>query len=224
MDIITDSTIGDDHARFNQAPGTNFCFAAQMNIRVDDRVGTNLDIDVDVAVIRVDQGHPFSHQLLVDPLPHNDCRFGQLTPVINPHDFLLVNDQGRDSALFIVGRGNDVGQVILILGIVITDRLQGCEYPGGFKGVNSGINLTDQLLLSVRIFLLDDGCNLVTLANNPAIAGRIINNRRQQRDRGLFRSVHLQHCRKGLLPQQRNISTEQQNCTIKAGQSFFGTQ
>ena len=58
----------------------------------------------------------------VDPLPQDRRRFGQLDPVVDPHDLLRIGHGIGDAELSLAPRRlYDVGQVVFPLGIVVAE-------------------------------------------------------------------------------------------------------
>jgi hypothetical protein len=81
-------------------------------------IGTHLDLRVDVGVGGVHDGDARGHELLVLVLSHNCAQFSEFIPGIDPSNFVrVVNHDGFHRQLSPAIQGNQVGEVVLALGV-----------------------------------------------------------------------------------------------------------
>src|SRR5512133_581357 len=66
--IVADTAAVNRYAAFDRAAGADGRCAADPAIGVDDRIGADHNAMVDIAMLRVEQGNPCAHQLVIDPM------------------------------------------------------------------------------------------------------------------------------------------------------------
>ena len=94
---------------------------------------------------------------------------------------MVGDDQGRHGQARGAGVCDHVGEVDLTLVVVRAQRGQGPAQMSGVEDVDAGIDLRDGALLGAGIALLDDGRHgAVGLAHDPAVAGGVVQDGRQQ--------------------------------------------
>ena len=97
----------------------------------------------------------------------------QLPAVVDALHLLgVVDGEGVDAVAGVVEDGDDVGQVVLALGVVGRDPPQGRAEQVAPEAVDGGVDLLDGPLLRGGVGLLDHpGDQPVLVADQPAVAG-----------------------------------------------------
>ena len=72
------------------------------------------------------------------------------------------------------GGGDDVGQVILTLGIVVGECCQPCAQFGGRGHQDAGIDFLDGELGGAGILLFDDAYQAALFAHDASVAGGVV--------------------------------------------------
>ena len=89
---------------------------------MDDRVGADGDVTVDVGGRRILDGDAGRHQLGIFSLSHDSAHFRQLRPAVDSANLIGVRDfQRLDFSSLAAINGNQVGKVILALGVLGSD-------------------------------------------------------------------------------------------------------
>ena len=91
----------------------------------------------------------------------------------------------RDFATFGIGHGDNIGNVIFALHVVIGQLSQPAFEIRPVGDQNSGINFLNPTLLFAGVFMLNNAGYRTVMARNAAIAGRIVQLHRQQTDAAL---------------------------------------
>ena len=102
---------------------------------------------------------------------------------------------------------DDIGQIILALGIVIGNVMQHIPQKGHIKAVNAGVYFVDKEFFRRAVFLFDNFDDLpFIIADDTAIPRRIRHMRRQYRCRSTAFFMAVDEGRKGLCRYQRRIT------------------
>ena len=112
----------------------------------------------------------------------------QLDPVVDPLGLPAVVDQTTHPPVCagLAGDGEHVGQVQLALIVGRRDLGQRGSQICGVEDVDAGVDLGDLPLSVIGVAVLDDAAHqAVGVAQDPAVAGRVGNLRRQHGDRQL---------------------------------------
>jgi hypothetical protein len=110
-------------------------------------------------------------------------QLGQLDLAVDAQHFpLAFGLRGAHRQAFGHRQRDDVGQVVLALGIVVLQFAQPVGQTGRRNGHDAGIDLTDGLLLGRRILFLDDADHVAGgVTDDAAVAGRVGKIDRQHR-------------------------------------------
>src|SRR5206468_8821249 len=114
------------------------------NAWMDDRVGADSDVAVDVGRRRILDGDAGRHQLGILPLSHDSAHFRQLRPAVDSANFIGVRDfQRLDFSSLTAINGNQVGKVILALGILGSDSSNRYEQTLERERIDPRVDLTN---------------------------------------------------------------------------------
>ena len=141
---------------------------------------------------------------------------GQVDPIVDAQDRLRVVDrEGRDAVVVAPEDLEDVGEVVLALGVVGLHALERREEARAVEGVDAGIDLTDPQLglvgVARRLGLGDVLDAAVGAAHDPAIAGGIVELDGGDGGRGAAAGVGLQDGREQLRGDQGRVAVDDQD-------------
>src|SRR6185503_12295418 len=135
------------------------------------RVGADFDVRIDVGRGRVDDGDAGCHQFFVFCLSHDSAHFREFGAAVDPPDFLGIVDNERfDRQLPPAVDGNQVGQVVLALGVLRGDSAQRVEQRRQVEGVDTAVDLSNLTHVRRRVTLLDDPGDASPRANDAPVA------------------------------------------------------
>ena len=148
---------------------------------MDDRVRTNVNIDINKRTVGIDNRHAARHQRFTFVPPHYAIDGGKFLARVDSQHFVGVFDlESSDLLAILCQDSNRIGQVKLALGVIGPDFRQRFEQHRGIEDVNARIDFTNLQNFRARIAMLNDGIHLiVALPNNAAITVRIRQLRRQ---------------------------------------------
>jgi hypothetical protein len=103
-------------------------------------------------------------------------QFGQLHLAVDAQHFpFALRLRGTHRQALGDRQRDDVGQVVLALGVVVLQLAQPVGQAGRRDGHDAGIDLADRLLLGRRVLLLDDADHVAgRIAHDAAVAGRLV--------------------------------------------------
>ena len=193
----------------------------QVHEGFDDGVGANLDLGINHAGFRPENGHARGHELGALARPYLGIQLRQFRPVVCPRDFMLIAGLFRQHLGTLAGQDTgDIGQVILAMRIVGTQFVEVLEQRLGGESVDPGIRFADLLLLRRELLLLDDGFDLVRraprlfLADNASVAGRVREVGGQNRHGRVILPVKVEDPGDGLGAEQGNVAGEHQHVVV----------
>ncbi len=179
----------------------------------------DIDIDRDIApdrhhtalieAARIRQSNPMQTQRMGCTLLVMPFQPRQLPWIVGPLDLDRIRaDHERRRPMFTGSHGEDIGEVILALGIAIAQRRQPDAQGSHIDRHDAGIDGPHRALIRTGIAILDDRRNpSLTVANHPTVAGRIRRFAGQHRQR----AGRLQQRVQRLRPDQRHITVEHQH-------------
>ncbi len=213
--FMNDGTIGDagvaQHAiGANPDPVAEHHIAFDDHVDVDHRVTTVTQTATQIETCRVDQRQAGEHQrarlaALVAALEHR-----QLLPVIDPGNLFLAGRCQRLHDHAVAGRQrDDIGQVVLALGIVVAEPPEPVAQLRGRHGHDAGVDLADGTLGAARVLVLDD-CRdpPVLIAPDASITARVGKLDGQQCQRAFLGNRH--QFAQGTFPHQWHIAIQNQ--------------
>ena len=158
------------------APAANRGSPLDRNAGMDDGVGANDDVAIDVCRSGILDRDPCVHQFCVFLLSHDAADLRQLAAAVDAADFVGIRDEDRLDALPSAPKDCDqVGQVVLVLRVQSGNAANPIEQSAQGKGINTGIDFADFPLRRRRVFFLDDTGNLIAGPYYPAIAVGVVN-------------------------------------------------
>ncbi len=124
--------------------------------------------------------------------------------------FPLRRRLGRDDRHAVRHRhGDDVGQVVLTLGVVVLQRAQPLLQARGRHHQNAAVDLFNGTFGFVRVFLLDDAHNFAVFTDDAAEPGRIVLHHGQDAQLVVAGHVHQRLQRGG--SGQRHVAVQYQS-------------
>ena len=193
----------------------------QVHEGLDDGVGANLDLGIDHAGFRTENGDAGGHELGALARPYLGIQLRQLGAVVCPRDFMLIGGLFRQHPGTLAGQdAGDIGQVILAMRIVGAQFVEVLEQRLGGEGVDAGIRFANLLLLRRELLLLDDGFDLVgraprlLLADDASVAGRVREVGGQNGHGRVILAVKVEDPGDGLGAEQGNVAGEHQHVVI----------
>jgi hypothetical protein len=142
---------------------------------VNNRVHADGDAEIDVGGCRILDRHAGRHQFRNCVVAHNSTDGRELGAAVDASNLVRVRDgDGFDNPALPPEDGHEVGQVILVLGILGRDAAHRVEQTSQREGINTRIDFTDFLLSRRRVLVLNDPCNLLAVADDPAVAARLV--------------------------------------------------
>ena len=146
--------------------------AEELGAGQDRHVGCEQDGGVDPGRRGVHHGHALAHPVLDDAAVELASELGQLDAVVGTLGLHHVVERERaDREPRLAGQADDVGEVVLALGVVVAHARQGVDEELGVEGEDAGVDLADLALLGRGVLLLDDRLDVALgVADDPAVA------------------------------------------------------
>ena len=130
---------------------------------------------------RVRQAHAGVHQRLGAPALQAPLELGELRRAVDAEHFGFVGRRhGHHRHAVCHSERNDIGQVVLVLGVVVGQLLEPAFEVARRRGHHAGVDLADESLRLGRILVLDDRAHLFAVAHDAAVAGGVGELDRQQ--------------------------------------------
>ena len=178
-------------------------------IDIDAHIARASEAAAHVDARRVGQRGAVAHQLRGDLPLINALEFGQLRLAVHAQRFPGGAGLGRTNLHLIRHRGgNDVGEVILFLRILVLQSREPGLKARGRQHHDAGIDFTQRPFGRGCIIFLDDALDLAAAAHDAAITMRIVEFEREQRE-SLARGPVKRHQR--LRPGERHVAVEHQS-------------
>ena len=145
-DIGSDVAVfADDRMALEDRPRIKYRIAADGNGRID------------IGIIGIDDRNAVSHELLKLATAQNLFGFGHLLAGIDAQRFVIRRcRKGADNVARRYEHADDIGQIILALGIVIGNVMQHIPQKGHIKAVNAGVYFVDKEFFRRAVFLFDN--------------------------------------------------------------------
>ena len=158
--------------------------AAQQGVGLEGDVPLEGDVGVDPGGRGVEDRHPGPHPGVEGAPVELAVQRGELDPVVDTLGLPGVGDGQGTHPLAVAARDrDDVGDVELALRVVGRQALERVAQRLGLEGVDAGVELADpQLVLGGVLLLHDPGDRPRRAAQDPAVAGRVVEVAGQQRD------------------------------------------
>ena len=173
--VVADGTTVDHGPCFDGAMMADAGLTTKVHIGIDGGICSDFDIEINVGGCRIDKRYSTKHMLLIDPLAHDGRGFSELNAVVDPHAFAGIFEQaGTHPVTGLLGQGDDVGQVIFPLGIIVADLMEKLKNQRCFKGIDAGVDLLQSLFAGIGIFFFNNTFNFIGPADDSSITGGII--------------------------------------------------
>ena len=172
--------VDDARARVDLARAADSGLAFDEDARVNHRVGADLDPRIDVRRGRIDQRDAGGHQFLVLLLSDHRADLGELGAAVDAANLARMLDcECRDGAAAAPVDPDEIGQVVLALGVVGPDRVERVEERFEREGVNPRVDLRQLALRRRRVALLDNPRDAALVADDAAVAVWTVGVRRE---------------------------------------------
>ena len=123
MTLVAEPGVDQRAERADDGAGADRGRAAQAGAGLDPRVGGDLDVGVDPGRAGIDDGDAGEHVGLEDAAARLGLDRGEVGAVVDPHRHReVVGEVGGDGVAGLAQGGEDVGQVVLALGVVVGER------------------------------------------------------------------------------------------------------
>jgi hypothetical protein len=124
----------------------------------------------------------------------------------------VADDVGPHRAAGIARDGDDVGQVLLTLGVVRADLGERVAQHLGVERVDPGVDLGEGQLVGGGVLVLDDALDpALRIAHHPAVPGGVVEVRRDDRHRAARLLVRHRELDEGVAGEQRNVAVRDED-------------
>ena len=122
-----------------------------------------------IEAVGIQEGHPFAHQVLGEAALIASLQIRELQAVIDAQDLLLpVRLTGGDGLAIRRRQGDDVRQVVLALGIVVSQSREPIFQLGSVGHQEAGVDFRDGEFGRAGVPGLDDRPHLAVIASHDA--------------------------------------------------------
>ena len=205
-------------------PRGDRCRALQRGAGQQRHVGRQVDRGVHPGRRRVDHSDSAPHPSQQDPAIHLGVHRRQLDSVVDPLGLPQVaGDHGADRPAGPAGQAEHVGQIQLIL--IVGRRQVGQSLLQGLRveDVDARVDLGDHPLVVVGVAMLDDCLDqVVCIAQDPPVSGRVRHLGGEHGDRGLPVAVFGQQPGQGLPRQHRHVAVGDDHLTVEIAERVQG--
>ena len=241
QDRTVDMAVGLDHHTLAQGTVLDHAVRADLDVIFNDHATFEDHVDIDqhvtaygdftayVKTCRIAQGDAQCHQTARFAELVVTLELGQLPAIVGALHFHRVQRLlGGDHQAIGHSHGDDVGQVVLALSVVVGQTAQPFGQARARNSEDAGVAFLDGFLRVAGVFVLDDCCNLTLgVAHDAAIAGGIIQGDGEQAQ--LLLGDLGQQALQGLDFDQRDVAVENQHgvsgqCRQCLGNCVTGTQ
>src|SRR5712691_8046036 len=144
-------------ARPDLSPGRHGCAALQLSTRPDLRPGVQGHADIDPGAGGIHDRHASAHPGCQQALVQDPPRTGQLGLIIHPQNLIKVLTPNGPHRVTVAAKDrDDIGEVLLALGIVGRKPLHRVGQQVAVEGVHARVDLVDQPLPGAGVCFLDD--------------------------------------------------------------------
>ena len=189
--VGADARVLDDAIRADPDAGTEVHLADEHRVHVDVHVALDLDIAADIDACRIDERRAGEHEITRASLAKACFHLGELDLVVDAHDFIgMRGEHGLDAILGLHGQCDDIGEVVLALGVVSPEAQKPRAQPAGRRRHEPGIHLAGGELRGARVLVLDDGADLAAgIAHDAPVPGSVAEIDREHGKRAAGREV-----------------------------------
>ncbi len=132
-----------------------------------------------------------AHEVVRDPALQRPLRYRELRAIVDAEHLGRRLDHGALDLRAGFGRARDhVGEVVLALRVVVVELREEAPERSRRERHETGVDLVHAPLVVGRVLLLDDARDLAAfVANHAAVAGRVVDDRGQERELAVGRVV-----------------------------------
>ena len=214
--LDADRAVDQRGQRADHGVGADGGLAAQAGAGLDAGVGVDLDGGVDPGRAGVDDGDAGEHVGLEQAVAGLGLDRGEVDAVVDAHRHReVVGEMGGDRVAGLAQGREDVGQVVLALGVVVGEAGEGGGQRRRVEGVGAGVDLADRQLPGIGVaggFGLDHPLHVAGGgADDPAVGAGIVELDRQHRRRRRRGGVGSEQAGDRLGRDQRHVAGEDEH-------------
>ena len=205
---------------FQQAAGSQAAVVAdaaataQMGLRFDHHIATEAAVFTEGAAAGVDEGDALRHPVVAQALLQDGFTLGELLAVVDAVHLIGIGDFNVHG---LWQHRHRVRQVELPLVVVGAQLRQDLRQRLPVEAIDAGVGEVVAALLLGAVAMLNDGAHLpIGIDKHPAIARRVLQACRQQRDIGSALAVAIHQRFNRFCPQQGHVAVEHQQFTLKS--------
>ena len=205
---------------FQQAAGSQAAVVAdaaataQMGLRFDHHIATEAAVFTEGAAAGVDEGDALRHPVVAQALLQDGFTLGELLAVVDAVHLIGIGDFNMHGQR---QHRHGVRQVELPLVVVGAQLGQDLRQRLPVEAIDAGVGEVVAALLLGAVAMLNDGAHLaIAIDKHPAIARRVLQACRQQRDVGSALAVAMHQRFNRFRPEQGHVAVEHQQFTLKS--------
>src|SRR5690606_9471791 len=217
LHVAADDAVLDHRTESDHAPRTDAASPGDAHVRLDHHVGLDAHVLLDPGGAGIDERDARLHERAVLALAQHRFRAGELRPIVHAGNLFgghLHRHRRRAGAM---RRLDQIGEVVLSLGVVLADRAERAEEEARIDVVDAAVALVDRPLLRRGVLLLHDAHDdAVLVAHHAAIARGILETHGEKAEgngSGGARELPQRVAR-----QQRHVAVEDEHAAPEAGE------
>ena len=188
--------------------------AAEVGLRFDHHIAAETAAFAEGAAFGINEGDPFIHPVVAQPLLQQGFALGQLPPVVDAVHLIGI---GHLQVHGLRQHRHRVGEIELPLIVVGAELRQNVGQGCPVEAVDPGVGEVVAALLVRAIAMLNDAAHLALgIGEHTPVTGGILEPCRQQGDIGTAGPVLLHQCVDCFTSQQRYIAVEHEQFPFKA--------
>ncbi len=212
-------------ARAHHAVGADGGAAEQAHAGLEHGVDPDADRVVDVGGGGIDHRHAARHQPIEDAAAHDRGQLRHLAAVVDAEALgRILGDHRLQRLPVAVQDADDVGEVVLVLGVVGSHAIERGPEPSGVEAVHAGADLADLALGTGGVAVLHDAGRTPALAYHAPVAGRVRHQGGEQRRGRPARHVMLDQPTQGRLGQERHVAGQHQDGARRVAARHMGLE
>ena len=218
----SDHRAGGDGRALDMAAGPNLDIVADRDPRPEKHAWADHHVPAEAGIVTeidgagIDEGGAVPHRLRAQALLEDGLGPGQLHARVGADELVRIGLHIGAGKPLAAGDGDDVGQAILGLGVVVADLVHELEQMRAVRHHDARIAQESGLLGQARVAGLDDGLEGAVRADDePAVLAGVLGREAEHHDRGIGRgAARLEQHLEGLGPDQRGVAIEHQDIAL----------